>query len=183
MKLNEILKNEKTPKSIGNSGYYGLYNTFERLKNNSNIKEKEFSKYSEYFLKHVNGYTPKDLIYFVGMQIENIGSERDRKLLSEYNKAAWNQLAKKYRMEKFFENGNIGYASKLKNFLYSIKDKAGNKLSSIYEDNVDYMKNFKEYMDEEGKDKLKSYIHLIKDKAGKVIDYGVNKFMAHYNDN
>ena len=132
MKLNDILKNEKEPKSIGNSGYYGLYNTFEKLKN-SRIKENQLEKYASYMVKHIDGYTPRELIYFIGTKIEGLNSDEEKKLLSIYNKAAWNNIAEKYKMDKFFEFGKASYLSKIKNYLLDKYDKLSNGLYATIE--------------------------------------------------
>lgn len=129
MKLNDILKNEKGPKNIGNSGYYGLYNAFEKLKN-SGIKENQLEKYASYMVKHIEGYTPRELIYFVGTKIEEVNSDEEKKLLSIYNKAAWNNIAEKYRMDKFFESGKVGYLSRIKDYLL---DKYGKISEGLYD--------------------------------------------------
>lgn len=144
MKLNDILKNEKGPKSIGNSGYYGLYNTFEKLKN-SRIKENQLDKYASYMVKQIDGYTPRELIYFVGTKIGEANSDEEKKLLSIYNKAAWNNIAEKYRMDKFFESGKVSYLSRIKDYLLDKYDKVSdslytsiNKYASKLKGNGDY---------------------------------------------
>ena len=143
MKLNDILKNEKGPKSIGNSGYYGLYNTFEKLKN-SRIKENQLEKYASYMVKHIDGYTPRELIYFIGTKIEGMDSDAEKKLLSVYNKAAWNNIAEKYRMDKFFESGKIGRVSKIYDYFVRISDKLS---SSVYNAIDRYTSRIKENSD------------------------------------
>jgi len=140
MKLNDILKNEKTPKSIGNKGYYGLYNTFEKLKN-SGIKENQLEKYANYIVKHIEGYTPRDLIYFIGTKIEELNLDEEKKLLSVYNKAAWNNIAEKYKMNKFFESGKVGYIPKIKDYLLNAYDKLSNGLYKVVDK---YTSRFKE---------------------------------------
>ncbi len=140
MKLNDILKNEKEPKNIENSGYYGLYNTFEKLKN-SRIKENQLEKYTNYLVKHIEGYTPRELIYFVGEKIGEASSDEEKKLLSTYNKAAWNNIAERYKMNKFFESAKIGYISKIKNYLTDKYDKFS---SSLYSAIDKYTSKFKE---------------------------------------
>ena len=143
MKLNDILKNEKAPKSIGNSGYYGLYNTFEKLKN-SRIKENQLEKYTNYLVRHIESYTPRELIYFVGEKIGEVSSDKEKKLLSIYNKAAWNSIADKYKMNKFFESGKVGYLSKIKDYLLDKYDKLS---SSLYSAIDKYALKFKENKD------------------------------------
>ncbi|MGC8533728.1 MAG: hypothetical protein ACP5MV_03845 [Candidatus Parvarchaeum sp.] len=144
MKLSDILKNEKGTKSIGNSGYYGLYNTFERLKN-SEIKENQLERYANYMLKHIDGYTPRDLIYFVGTKIEEASSNEEKKLLSIYNKAAWNNIADKYRMDKFFESGKTGYLSKIKDYLLDKYEKLSNGLYTVIDKYASKLKGNDEY--------------------------------------
>ncbi|MEM0143637.1 MAG: hypothetical protein QXL94_06770 [Candidatus Parvarchaeum sp.] len=122
MRLQDILKNDYKPKSIGNSGYYGLYNTFEKLKKNK-FNQKQLEKYASYMVKHIEGYTPKDLIYFIGERLEKVNSDAERKILSVYNKAAWNNLAEKYGMQKFFESGKISYPKMAYNYLSKVSEK------------------------------------------------------------
>ncbi len=179
MKLNDIIKNEKGEKGVGKSGFYGLYNTFEKILDNPSINEKEFSRYSAYFIKQIDNYTPKDLIYFTGNKIEEINSERENKLLSEYNKAAWNEIAKRYGVEKFFETGKQGYMPKLKNLIYNLGIKTKDEISYLY-------KQFSEYMKDEGNDKLKGYLNSIKQNGEDAISYGIRKMKSLYrksNDN
>jgi len=144
MKLNDILKNETGTKSIGNSGYYGLYNTFERLKNRG-IKENQLEKYASYMLKHIDGYTPRDLIYFVGTKIEEVSSDEEKKLLSIYNKAAWNNIAEKYRMDKFFESGKTGYLSKIKDYVLDKYEKLSNSLYTVIDKYASKLKGEEDY--------------------------------------
>ncbi len=143
MKLNEILKNEKGPKSIGNSGYYGLYNTFEKLKNSS-VRENQLEKYANYMVKHIESYTPRELIYFIGTKIEEIDSDQEKKLLSVYNKAAWNNIAQKYKMDKFFESGKVGYLSRIKDYLL---DAYGKLSKNLYTAIDKYASKFRENED------------------------------------
>ena len=182
MKLNDILKNENRTKSVGNSGFYGLYNTFERIKGLGSIKENQFEKYTNYFVKNIKQYTPKDLIYFVGSKIGEISSEREKKLLSEYNKAAWNNLAKKYGMEKFFDSGDPGYVSKLRNLFYNIGEKAYSGMDRLSGYLYDASSNFKRYLDEEGNNRVETYFSGLKDKTVNGVKSGINRIKDYLSE-
>ena len=153
MKLNDILKNEKEPKSIGNSGYYGLYNTFEKLKN-SRIKENQLEKYASYMVKHIDGYTPRELIYFIGTKIEGLNSDEEKKLLSIYNKVAWNNIAEKYGMDEFFESEKAGYLSKIKDYLLDKYDKVSSSLYSTIDKYASKFKEKKNYSERNNESKM-----------------------------
>ena len=182
MKLNDLLKNENRTKSVGNSGFYGLYNTFERIKGLDSIKENQFEKYANYFVKNIKQYTPTDLIYFVGSKIGEISSEREKKLLSEYNKAAWNSLAKKYGMEKFFDSGDPGHASKLKNLFYNIGEKAYSGMGKLSGYLSDAGSDFKRYMDDEGDNRVKTYFSGLKNKTVNGAKYGINRIKDYLSE-
>jgi len=95
-------------------------------------------------VKHIESYTPRELIYFIGTKIEEIDSDQEKKLLSVYNKAAWNNIAQKYKMDKFFESGKVGYLSRIKDYLL---DAYGKLSKNLYTAIDKYASKFRENED------------------------------------
>lgn len=153
MKLNDILENEEETKSIRNSGYYGLHNTFEKLKN-SRKKGNRLEKYTNYMIKQIEDYTPRELIYFIGEKIGKTSSDKERKLLSIYNKVAWNNIAEKYGMDEFFESEKAGYLSKIKDYLLDKYDKVSSSLYSTIDKYASKFKEKKNYSERNNESKM-----------------------------
>ncbi len=181
MKLNDLLKANKN--DMGNDSYpHSLYNTFEKLKS-LNLKEKDLDNYSSRLVKGIDDYTPRELIDFTEEEINNLSSEKDKKFLVSYTKAAWNHLADKYKMERFFSSGKIGYLQKIKNLLYDLGGKAYNKLENIPSYLSEKLGYLQDYMKEEGDDKLKGYFKDIKDKTLYSKNYLIDKLGKGYSNN